>query len=537
MKSGFLINWILIVLFLTTPFFVSAAVGDIVIQEVLFNPSDKSDTGLEYIILKNRSSENINLTGWDLYPDGIGYFIFPNFSLISQGEVKIYLNKTGTNDSANLYQGSVSSNMGDSSGSIAIFSGTTHNKDTIQAFVRYQILGKSESKTWESTAVKAGLWQTGDFVNIETLTEGQVIFLSDENNFKSSGGWIVKTPTEEIGGDQSSPPQQPPSQPSGGGSSSDYVPPELLPKIKAYAGEDKTVTVGAATEFRGQAFGLKDEPLDNARYLWTFGDGASKEGKNITHVYQYPGEYIVALNVSSGEYSASDYMLVKAIPNQVFISEIKTGTDSFIELENKSKEEIDISGCQIKYNNPPSGEAGQTFIFPQSTRIRPNAYLVIPSSVSGINLLQGKGIVEFLYSGGFKADSFSYDGFLSESQSFNRANVGSPEGKQVSYGVNLIGPETPGAKNSTKPTPDIGSSNSSIDSNVKKSNTEGSNKTAEESSEKESKNENNTQSANIITVGDSGGAKSNTKIYLFAVLGLVVFAAAAIFFIHRQRGG
>ncbi len=84
--------------------------------------------------------------------------------------------------------------------------------------------------------------------------------------------------------------QQPPSQPSSGGSdSSPYIPPENLPKIKAYAGEDKTVIVGANAEFRGQAFGLKDEPLDNARYLWTFGDGTSKEGQNITHFYQYLG--------------------------------------------------------------------------------------------------------------------------------------------------------------------------------------------------------------------------------------------------------
>jgi PKD repeat protein len=251
--------------------------------------------------------------------------------------------------------------------------------------------------------------------------------------------------------------------------------------------------------------------LDNARYLWTFGDGASKEGKNITHVYQYPGEYIVSLNVSSGEYSASDYLLIKAVPNQVFISEIKTGADSFIELENKSKEEIDISGCQLKYNN-------QTFIFPQSTRIRPNAFLVIPSSVSGIVLAQGKGIVELLYAGGFKADSLSYDGFPSESQSFNRSSASS-----------LIGSETPGAKNS------IVVAQSAEVATPQNRNGGGATFAKTPSVETVGAKEDNPQTANVITVGDSTDAKSNTKIYLFAVLGLIVFGGGAVLFIHRHN--
>ena len=342
-----------------------------------------------------------------------------------------------------------------------------------------------------------------------------------------SSGWITATATpraanasvSELPPEQQS--QQSQSQSSSSGSSSSsssssYTPPEKLPKIKAYAGEDKTVTVGANVEFRGQAFGLKDEPLTNARYLWVFGDGASKEGKNITHVYQYPGEYIVSLNVSSGEYSASDYLLIKAVPNQVFISEIKTGANGWIELKNKSKEEIDISGCQIKYND-------QNFIFPQSTRMRPGAYLVIPSSVSGIIFYDGKGIVELLYAGGFKADIFNYDGFLSENESFNRIDTGS-----------LISLATPGAKNSTPTLSRVEASTSSIDNSAPLA------KAPEEiraskSTDQKSQNQDNTQTANMITVGDNG-AKSNTTIYLIAIIGVILFASAAILFIRRHRG-
>ncbi len=353
-----------------------------------------------------------------------------------------------------------------------------------------------------------------------------------------NGNWVAAAPTPgatNAGVSQGSQPQSQEPQPqtqqsstsTGGGSP--YIPPEKLPKIKVYAGEDKRVTVGATTEFKGQAFGLEDEPLDNARFLWTFGDGASKEGKNITHFYQYPGEYIVVLNVSSGEYFASDSMLVKALPNQIFISEIKTGADSWIELENKSKEEIDISGSQIKYEN-------QIFVFPQSTRIRPSAYLIIPSSVSGMIFYPGKGVVELLYPGGFKADSFSYNGFLQDNQTFNRLDAASPEGSRQggTYGAGLIGLESPAAKNLI--------SGAAIKTAVttapkkEESVAAGAKNTSDfsDNSGAGAGVATNTNEAAIIISQDSG---SKNIIYLLAAFGVAVFGAIVFLFICRKRGG
>ncbi|MCX6731770.1 MAG: PKD domain-containing protein [Candidatus Parcubacteria bacterium] len=397
MKLETQIAFVLFVLILfSLPVSVFAAIGDIVIQEVLFNPSDKSDTGLEYIIVKNKSSENINLTGWDLYPAGIGYFTFPSFSLASQGEVKINLNKSGTNDGSNLYQGNTS-NMGDSSGSIAIFSNTQHNKDTIQAFVRYHKPGSSENKTWETAASDASIWQKGDFVNIDSLVAGQVIFLSDSNNFKSSAGWSIKTLAEGSSVATStsdanvSEPESTTESTSGAGSVS--WPAE--PQIYANAGKDKTVIVGTDVYFSGQALGIEKEPLENARYLWNFGDGAIAENQNVKHVYQYPGEYIAVLDISSGKFSTSDNLLVKAIPNQLKISE---ANQDFIKLSNGSNVILDISDWVLRAGN-------ETFKFPASTFIKANSALMIPFSVSGIKINANEKI-ELLYSNWSAADSF-----------------------------------------------------------------------------------------------------------------------------------
>ena len=161
------------------------------------------------------------------------------------------------------------------------------------------------------------------------------------------------------------------------------------PQIYAKAGGDKTVISGADAKFFGQALGIKKEPLDNARYLWTFGDGAFKEGQNITHVYGYPGNYVVVLNVSSGKYSATDSFIIKVIPNSLKIAE---ANENFIKIQNDSNVSLDISGWGLKKDN-------YIFNFPPSTFIMANSSINIPSSVSGISIKNGER-VELVYPNG-----------------------------------------------------------------------------------------------------------------------------------------
>ena len=120
------------------------------------------------------------------------------------------------------------------------------------------------------------------------------------------------------------------------------------------AGEDKTVVAGADVVLGGSALGFKKEPLENAKYLWNLGDGSYKEGKNIRHIYKYPGNYIAVLNVSSGDISASDRVNIKVIPNELQIIDAK---NEFIKLKNKSGVILDISGWFLK-------AGGVTFKFP-----------------------------------------------------------------------------------------------------------------------------------------------------------------------------
>lgn len=75
------------------------------IAYIEYDPSGNDRHG-EYVLLRNRASVPLNLTGWTL-SDGNGRhtFIFPTFTLAPGAEVKLWT-RTGTNDASNLFWGS-----------------------------------------------------------------------------------------------------------------------------------------------------------------------------------------------------------------------------------------------------------------------------------------------------------------------------------------------------------------------------------------------------------------------------------------------
>lgn len=384
------------------PHFVFASV---VVNEVLFDPAD-TDTGLEKIELYNPDAAGADLSGWELYPDGIGYFTFPSvFSLSPKAFVAIHLRTSGMSDAVNLYHPGVTSNLGNSSGSIALFKPGGRSKDTIVDFVRYHTPGGAERKTWESAAAEAGLWQAGAFVDTSSLAEGNSIGLTSDGGRGGIASWkIYAAPTigtANIGtavtplppAAAASPPLPPP--PPGG------APP---PPLRVEAGNDLTVLAGAVVPFRGKVFAPNGELIENARMLWNFGDGSFREGKAVTHIYHFPGTYIASLHGSSGEYTGSDYLTVRVLAPDIRITEVKPGADGFVELWNATGERLDLGGLIL------ADAAGTTFRTPQGTLIERGAAVAFPNATTGLSPLprvllrdaQEKVLDEFAFSGELK---------------------------------------------------------------------------------------------------------------------------------------
>ncbi|MBN1879278.1 lamin tail domain-containing protein [bacterium] len=133
------------------------AEAPVLINEVFYDPMGV-DTGFEWIELINVSPMPVNLLSWVLRPDSADYFTFPEFVIESGARVLVHINTEGTSSGSELYAG-LSQNMGNTSGSIVLFSGTPFSIDTIVDFVEYG----AGSQTWESLAVAAGIWTAGDF--------------------------------------------------------------------------------------------------------------------------------------------------------------------------------------------------------------------------------------------------------------------------------------------------------------------------------------------------------------------------------------
>lgn len=395
-------------------FFVPDAFAAIVINEILFDPAG-SDTGQEVIELYNPGAESADLTGWQLYPDGIGYFTFPSFSLQPHSTALVHLRSAGTDDGANLYHAAAAANMGNSSGSVALFKPGGRDAATIADFVRYHKPGSTERKTWESAAAEAGLWTTGDFVNTAAAEEGQSIALKTDGARGGSGAWVLQTSPPfssqndsgqvNATGTQTSSTRPPENAPADSGR-------PLPPSLRAWAGEDATAIAGSEIVFRGMAYGLNGEALGGVRMLWNFGDGSWAEGRAAAHVYRFPGTYYANLTVHSGEYSGSDWRMLTVLPSGIFTSEVLPGAGGFIEITNTQKSAVDLGGILLV------DDQSHSFRVPENTRIGAEAAIVFANAVTGLDPL---GNVILRDAAGREIDRVSWQGYLEPDASWKRS--------------------------------------------------------------------------------------------------------------------
>ncbi len=153
------------------------------------------------------------------------------------------------------------------------------------------------------------------------------------------------------------------------------VEPQIYSHIKA----PKIALAGADVTFVGEVVGADGEPIVNSRLLWNFGDGSVKEGKSVLHAYNFPGDYVVILEASSGKYDGSSRVTVKVIPADISIAGVISGLEGKIDLVNGSNQELDLSWWRI-------GSNGKFFTIPKNTKILPNGRLTLSAVVMGISI-------------------------------------------------------------------------------------------------------------------------------------------------------
>ncbi len=146
--------------------------------------------------------------------------------------------------------------------------------------------------------------------------------------------------------------------------------------LQVGAGRTRTVLINTPVVFEAETNQNPSGSSGSKRgFLWTFGDGASKIGNTVTHVYRFPGEYNVVLNADyRGEHSVSRTR-VSVINPDISITNVHPGASGYIEIRNNLKDEVNLNDWKLSIGD-------DSYIIPTDTIISAESSVRIPNQVS-----------------------------------------------------------------------------------------------------------------------------------------------------------
>lgn len=315
-----------IIFFFLCPFFAHAQIA---ITEIMYDVPG-TDTGHEWIEIQNTSAADIDFSSWRLFEDGTNHKVTVGrgSGVLSPGAHAIIADKSDTFLSEwPAFQGAVF----DSSFSLKNEGGET-------LAIRNPDLADVYSVSYESSIGAAGDGNSLQLVS--GMWRAALPSPGKENVFSSISPPAPPAPS-------TTPPANPNTSTGNGNNTSNNngnsVSVDITKRIQAHIISERVIVAGGVADFKGSASGFKSEPLSGARYMWNFGDGATREGEHILHTYSFPGVYTVMLSVAYEEYSATDRTSVEATAAQVRLSSLSQDTATAIVVLNDGPVDLDVS--------------------------------------------------------------------------------------------------------------------------------------------------------------------------------------------------
>jgi len=358
--------------FLCALLFPLSLAAQVTITEIMYDLETGSDSGREWIEVRNMGAEEVDLGLWRLFEAEVNHHIEAaeegGATLLRAGGYAIIADNTAKFLADWSAYGGLLFDSAFSLGNVG---------ETL-------ILRDGELADVDSVSYDAAWGANGDSASLQFV----------------GGEWVAAAPTpgmenvtdgtsEENYEEEETTPSAPPV------SASALPPPAPSLFTARLATKEKFAVVGAPANFSAALLGVKEGLSGKTRFVWSFGDGARKEGQNILHTYKYPGDYVVVLDAVAGEYTASDRVAIKAIPAELSVSSVGGAGDFYIELENKSAYEINLSGWLLK-------SGAQYFVIPEQTFILPKKKLIFPQENTRLLSVSG-GTVGLLYPNGLTA--------------------------------------------------------------------------------------------------------------------------------------
>ena len=360
-----------VVFFLLLFFLPVLLFAQVIITEVMYDPEGAdANAGGEWIEVRNAGSVAVNLTQWKFFENNVNHGIVADatpdvpsggYAVIAE-DISIFKNYF-TNFSGLLFRASFSLN---DSEALAM----KENKDALPSdSVTYTSEWGAENDGNSLQKISSGWSAAAPTPGSENASNGAV-----ENGGSSSS---EAEEAENNNADNQSAEGQ--NSPASSGNEAIDVHTQIKVLVKE---RPRIVGVGVSFSLKGFVLGLDDEPIDNARYMWSLGDGARREGQNIAYTYQYPGEYVVILDGSSGQYADSVRFTVKVVPIQIIVANVGPKEDFYIELKNESQYEVDLGNWILI-------SGSRNFRIPEKTFIISNKTLIFPPHVTSLSYADG----------------------------------------------------------------------------------------------------------------------------------------------------
>lgn len=331
---AFFIYVIVAILLFTIPWIANAAV---VINEVAWmgGPASASD---EWIELYNDGTDAVSLSGWKVVAEDGAPLISLSGSIPAGG---FYIMERTDDDSApgvsadKIYTGDLA-NAGET---LKLLDNDTVVVDTVVGGSNWESIGGNNTTKDTPQRQTGATWLTGiptpKAMNTTTASEtGTVAGTSTTSTVKKSvttGGY------KQV--------------------------------VFAYAGEDLSTIAGGDVMFEGYAVTDKNVRISNAQYQWSFGDGSRGRGEERLHTYYEPGTYIGVLTVYGDNQKHKDKVIVTVLPADVRVKTISTGAKGFIEIENRSSSDVDLSRWHLFVDYARGKKSRERFTIPEDTII------------------------------------------------------------------------------------------------------------------------------------------------------------------------
>ena len=326
-----------------TPSFVE---GQVVISEIMYDVSG-TDTDREWVEVFNAGGSSVHLTDWKFFEANTNHGVTSvqgGENLGSGAYAVIAGNPTKFLQDWPSYSGILfdsAFSLGNSGETLGIHMPPPDLTET--DVVAYQ-------SAWGATGNSNSLQRTSasgsTFAEASPTPGTGPLTSSGGGDSSGSDGGATTTSTQSA---------------SSGGSSEDSIMPPP-PKVSADGGGDRTVIVGADTEFKARAYDQKKNLIEFSRFHWNFGDGSTSEIGTVLHRFDYSGRYVVVLTIPEEKDSVLDQIIVTVEPMKLALSLL---SDGGVAIENRAGRTIDLSRWILR-------SMGRAFSIPEKTFILAN---------------------------------------------------------------------------------------------------------------------------------------------------------------------